>query len=109
MIVGTTLFKLDGNPYYSSEFARQGLAATFSIEVTNASGTPTLSVTIEHRNAEDTTWASAQVFGSITSTGLATQDASGLKEVLRLKFVFTGGSSASAVHFLLPAPAWRPY
>lgn len=32
MIVGTTIFKMGGNPYYTPQFPRGGLAALFSVQ-----------------------------------------------------------------------------
>ena len=53
MIVGSTLFKLDGNAYYSPEFPRGGLAATFAVDVTQIVGSPTFTITVESRNSEE--------------------------------------------------------
>lgn len=113
MIVGTTIFYLDGNTYYSPEFPRGGLAAMFSLDVTNLvlGGASQLGVTVEHRNSEDTTWSSAGAFSAITATGAASLDVTGLKEIIRLSFVFTGGTPAAtdAAHFIVQRPSWRPY
>jgi hypothetical protein len=110
MIVGTTLFKLDGNPYYTPSFGRGGLAATFSIEVRNVNATPDVTVTVEHRNEDDTSWTTAGTFSTITAAGTTTLDVTSIKEIVRLKFVFDGGDASDAgIHFFIPAPAWRPY
>lgn len=110
MIVGTTLFKLDGNPYYSPEFPRGGLAGVFVIDVTHVVSTPDVTVTIEHRNAEDTSFAAAATFSTISAVGTAIQEATSLKEIIRLKFTFDAGDGALAgLHFVLQAPTWRPY
>ncbi len=113
MIVGTSLFLLDGNDYFSPEFPRGGLAATFAVDVTHyaVAGATQFDITVEHRNAEDTTWSTAGAFTGITGTGAASKDITGLKEIVRFKYGFSGGSPASddAVHFLMMAPSWRPY
>ena len=113
MIVGTTIFHLDGNTYYTPEFPRGGLGAVFSLDVTNLvlAGASQLGVTIEHRNSDDTTWSSAGSFSAITATGAVSKDVTGLKEVIRLTFVFTGGTptASDAAHFIVQAPSWRPY
>lgn len=111
MVVGTTLFKLDGNAYYSPSFRRGGLAATFALNVTHMTGSPTVTVTIQERNEDETSWSDPGVFASITSTGAKQVDLAGpLKEVLRFKFTFDGGDDATdAVHLLMQAPSWRPY
>ena len=109
MVVGQTLFKLDGNDYNSPQFPRGGLAAMFALDVThlNAHG---FAPRVEHRNTEDTTWATAGSFGPISSVGQYQIDVSGLKELVRLVYRFTAITSASgAVHFLAQDPSWRPY
>ena len=67
MIIGVTLFKMAGLPYYSPQFSRGGLAATFAIEVSNWVGggsTPELIVVVEHRNQDDTSWTHGRNFRS---------------------------------------------
>ena len=55
MIVGTQLTVMGGNPFYSPSFGRGGEAALFSLDVTHKIGTsPSLAVSIEHKNMEDT-------------------------------------------------------
>jgi hypothetical protein len=113
MIVGTTVFYLDGNSYYSPEFPRGGLAALFTVDVTHIvlGGAGQVDVLVEHRNTEDTTWSTAGTFSAISSIGAKTLDVTGLKEVVRLSFAFSGGTPAAtdAIHFLIQAPSWRPY
>jgi hypothetical protein len=113
MIVGHTLFTLDGGFYFSPEFPRGGLAARFAVDVTHLvlAGAMTFDIVVEHRNREDTSFTSAGSFSGITATGLATVDLSGLQEIVRFKYGFGGGTPAAsdAVHFLMMAPSWRPY
>ncbi len=109
MVVGTTLLKLDGNPYYSPQFPRAGLSATFSADVSHVDTGASLSITIQHRNSEDTTWTDLGSFSSITAVGTEQLDLSALLEIVRIKYVIGGGSSSSGVHFLMQAPSWRPY
>jgi hypothetical protein len=108
MIVGATLFKLDGNPYYTIPFRKSGDAATFEVVVSHVSGSATLDVDIEHRALSDTTYAVAASFSTIAATGVHPKDATGLKEVVRLKFTVGGPSATAAVHLFAPNPAWRP-
>jgi hypothetical protein len=111
MIVGTQI-PHDGTgttAYYSPSFPRGGEAAVFSIDVTHICGTPTMGVAVEHKNVEDTSWATADNFTAITATGLATKDISGLKEEIRFAFTFSAGSAGDFFHVIVPAPAWRPY
>ncbi|MGQ0615116.1 MAG: hypothetical protein ACT4PV_15395, partial [Planctomycetaceae bacterium] len=105
---GTTLFKLDGSAYTTPEFPRGGLSAYFTLQVTHVSAGPTLNVDLETRNEEDTTRTVAASFDAITAVGVAAKDVTGRKELVRLKLTVSGATAAAAVHFILPAPAWRP-
>lgn len=59
--------------YYSPTFPRSGLAATFAIDLFNLMGTgTTLECTVEHKNAEDTSFSSAGVFSSMNAQQLWT-------------------------------------
>ena len=113
MVIGSTVYYLDGNPYFSPEFPRGGLAARFAVDVTHIvlGGAVQFDITIEHRNSEDTTWGSPGTFSGITGVGPVSLDVTGLKEIIRIKFSFSGGAPAAsdAVHFLVQAPSWRPY
>ena len=110
MIVGTTLFKMDGSDYYSPEFPRGGLAATFAVDVTHLVGSPTISITVEHRNEDEQSFTTLGSFSNITSIGPASVDITGAKEILRFKVAFDGADDATdGVHFLMMAPSWRPY
>ena len=108
MLVGTTIQHNSGS-LYSPSFPRGGEAATFAVEATVVNGSPTLVILVEHKNEDDTTWATAATFGSITGTGVSTLDGTGLKEELRFKYAFSGGSSGNFVHLVVSPPAWRPY
>ena len=110
MVIGTTLFKLDGTPYYSPSFPRGGLSATFAVSVTHMYGSPTFTITVQHRDRNATTWDDAGSFTSISSSGESVKDLSTLKEVIRFKYTFDAGDDATdAVHFEMQAPSWRPY
>src|SRR5210317_1293862 len=109
MIVGTQLTVMGGSPFYSPSFGRGGEAALFSLEVTHKIGTsPSLAVSIEHKNEDDTSWAAAGAFTAITATGVASKDVSGLKEEVRFSFTPTG-TDGDAFHVVVAEPAWRPY
>ena len=110
MIIGSTLFKLDGTEYYSPSFPHGGLGATFLCDVTHLEGSPTVTITVEHRTEEETSFTSLAVFTSITTVGLKTLDAGSIKEVVRFKYEFDAGDAATdAIHFAMMAPSWRPY
>jgi hypothetical protein len=110
MVVGTTLFKMDGNAFFSPEFPRGGLAATFSLDITNLVGSPSVTITIQHRNSDDTSFSDAGDFGALSTLGAHTKDQGSLKEILRFKYEFDAGDAATdGIHFLMQAPSWRPY
>ncbi|MHC4952727.1 MAG: hypothetical protein ACYTGZ_02460, partial [Planctomycetota bacterium] len=98
-----------GAAFYSPSFPRGGEAALFSLDVTHKMGTaPSLAVSIEHKNFDDTSWTSAGAFTAITATGVASKDISGLKEECRFNFTATG-TDGDAFHVIVAEPAWRPY
>ena len=109
MIVGTTIFRFDGNPYFSPAFPRGGEAAVFTVETTHVSSSPTFDVTIQHRNEDETSWADLGAFTAITAVGTSTKDVTGIKELVRLKFTFTTTGADDAVHIIVPSPSWRTY
>lgn len=113
MVVGTTILYLDGNAYYSPEFPRGGLAATFTVDVTQLSliGASQFDIEVEHRNSEDVNFSSAGTFTSISAVNAHSLDVSALKEIVRFKYTIAGGTpnADDAVHFLMMAPSWRPY
>ncbi len=95
MIVGSSLFRLDGNAYFSPEFPRGGLAATFAVDVTDISGSPTVAIHIQHRNSEDTTFTSLVSFAAITAVGAFSKDATGVKEIVRFQYDFDAADQAT--------------
>ena len=110
MVVGTTIFKMDGNEYYSPQFGQGGQAATFAVDVMNLVGSPTVTITIQTRTSEETSWTDVGSFSAITSTGAKSVDLSGINEIVRIKYSFGAGDDATdGMHFLMQAPSWRPY
>ena len=110
MIVGTTIYKMDGTAYLSPDFGRGGLAATFAVDVTQISGTPSVTITVQTRNSEDTTYSDLGSFTAITAAGASQLDVTGLEEIVRIKYEFDVGDAAGdGIHFLMQAPSWRPY
>ena len=111
MIIGSTI-QHDGTgtaAFYSPLFSRGGQAATFVVDVTHFKGTPTLVITIEGRNDDEMAWGSMATFSDITAVGVASKDATDLKENLRLAFTYSAGSAgewAAPAHG--PPPACGP-
>lgn len=96
--------------FYSPTFPRSGLSATFLIDVFNLMGTgTTLECTVEHKNAEDTSFTSAGVFSSMNAQQLWKLDVSGLKEEIRLAITVGGTAANNIVYANVLAPMWRPY
>ena len=59
---------------------------------------------------EDTSFADADSFATMSSTGVFQKDITGLKEIVRFKYEFDAGDASDAtVHILMQAPSWRPY
>lgn len=108
-VIGTTLLVLDRQPYHSPSFPRGGLAATFAVKVSQFVGITTFEIEVEHRDEHDTNFTSAGAFASITGDGPFDVDLGGLKQIVRFRYSFTGGSSSDGVHFIMQAPSWRPY
>ena len=108
MTTGFNLFVMGGTALYSPSFPSGGESALFSVEVLALIGTPSLAISVETKNTEDTTWGVAASFTAITAAGVATKDVSALKEEVRLKFTMSG-TDGEAFNLLVPAPAWRPY
>jgi hypothetical protein len=108
-LLGELLLRNDAATY-TPAVPRQADSATFKVDVVtfhDAGGAPSLTVTIEHRNENENTWTTAETFTAITAAGLATRDVSGLRDLVRLKFVFTAGPAASYVRFLILPPVWE--
>jgi hypothetical protein len=93
---------------YTAPFARRGLAALFTAEVTQAVGSPTLSLQIEHKN-DNGTWANAGSFSDITTTGVYTKDITGIKQQVRIAAAMTAGPKGDffVLVFRLAGISWR--
>jgi len=109
MVLGTTLFRMDGNAYYSPPFPRGGGAATFSADVTHISDAPQFDIEVQHKNNDDTSWGTAGNFTGITTVSLNSLRVTSLKEQIRFKYSFTTTDAADAVHFVMLAPVWEVY
>ena len=68
-----------------------------------------MTIELEHRNEDETTWSPIATLFTITATGTMEQSASAIKEICRLKYSFTGGSDGDGFHVIFGAPSWRPY
>jgi len=111
IIIGEVISKGDGTTQYSMTFPRAGLAATFIINVLQRIGStpPSLAVTVEHKNHDDTLFTNAGSFAAITSIGLHDLDVTALKEELRFTFTVTATQVYEGYRIDMLTPVWRPY
>jgi hypothetical protein len=108
MLTGFYVLK-GGGVKYTPAFPRGGLAALFSLEILGLVGSPSgMTATVEHKDVVDTSWSPNQSFASITSTGVKTQDVTGIQELVRISFLVTASNDWEGFYLLIPAPAWRP-
>jgi len=108
-LLGELLLRNDAATY-TTAIPRLADSATFRIDVVtfhDAGGSPSVTVTIEHRNQNENNWSTAETFTAITTTGLASRTVSGLRDLVRLKFQFTAGPAASYARFLILPPIWE--
>ena len=105
-LVGNYVIKT-GNPVYSPPIPRGGLAAVFGVNVIQVLGSPGLSVSIEHKSETDTAFANLGTFAAISSTGVSTKELSGIKEVVRFAFAFTGGTDGDLMLVELLRIIWK--
>ncbi len=105
VLVGGYYRKGTGATQYSPTFGRGGNAALFSCEILDCDASTSLTVVIEHKNEEDTSWTT---LATMTS-GVNTQTASAIKEQLRYAITVNGSQAWQSVYANILAPAWRPY
>ena len=101
------IFKGDLNSTYSPEFGRGGLNGYFAVNIFQILNSPTLTITLEGRADDGTSWSTVGTFSAITSTGTKQLIQGSLPQVLRYKFDITGASETSGVCIQLFAPQWR--
>lgn len=111
VVFGTTLTKLDGSPYLSRHFERCGFSAVFRAQILNVSTAGDLTIDIEHKNADETSFSLLISFATASVPSLIEVDTigNGIKEQLRFKYTVGGSSEYDAVTFLMLAPTWRLY
>ena len=108
-LIGQWVFKAGGTTMYSPSFPRGGLGAVFNATTLAQIGSPSLTITVEHKNHDDTTWASLGAFTLIATLGNFQEDLSGIKEEVRFAYAITGSQDYVGFLLLVTAPAWRPY
>jgi hypothetical protein len=112
MKIGDYITRLTGLDQYSPIFGRGGQGALFSVDVLDVpGGSVALGVEVEHKNSDDTSWVSLVVFSSITTTGVKTATATGIKEQLRFVYSVSGGGAPEVYdtfYINVLAPVWTP-
>ena len=108
--VGDVFIEMGSVAYYSPQFARGGMSVTFLFYIfALTAGVTNITVTIEHKNIEDTSWTTLGS-GAFTTTGLqAAINGSSVKEMLRIKYVVNATNDYDAVYMNTLAPVWQPY
>ncbi len=109
MIIGQYILSGGGITIYSPAFPRGGLGAIFTASILQELGAPSLTITVEHKNIEDTAWTALGTFAAITSPGNYTKDLSPIKELVRFAYTTTAASGWEGFLVNMTAPAWRPY
>lgn len=110
MLVGQYFMRFGAGVYqYSPSFPRGGGAALFALEVYALVSGASLSMHVEHRNVEDTSWTLYGVPISASTVGVHTLEMSGIREEVRLRFSVGGTNPTDTVYANVLAPQWRPY
>ena len=109
MLIGQWIHKAGGTAMYGPTFGRGGLGCVFNATTLAMLGSPTLTITVEHKNPEDTTFTLLGAFSSITTLDNFMKDLSGIKEEVRLKYTISASADWEGFLLLMTAPAWRPY
>lgn len=109
MLIGELLIQ-DSSAVYTIPIPRLSANVTFYVNVLQRGGgtAPTINIDIEHRDSIDDSWTTAASFSAITSTGTASKQATGVKELVRLKTTLSSGSvgdSFARIAYLMP-PVW---
>jgi hypothetical protein len=108
VLIGGCYRRNSGGAQCSPTFGRGGNAALFSVEIFDVDASTTMTVVVEHKNEEDTSWTTLATLASMSS-GVNTQTASASKEQLRYAITIDGASASLSVYANVLAPQWRPY
>ena len=109
MKIGDWLFKAGGTTMYGPTFGRGGLGVIFTVSILALLGSPSLTITVEHKNHDDTTFTTLGTFSLINAMGDFTKNLSGVKEEVRFAYSISATNDWEGVLLNMTAPAWRPY
>lgn len=106
MIIGQSL--ASGTTAYSPWLDRESDEAVLYLDIIARMSGVKLDVTIQHkkRTEADSAATTAATFAQITTTGVKEQAASGLKELVRLKYVVTDSGSKAWIHLRVMPTIW---
>ena len=97
------------NPVQSTPSPRGGNAAVFVVDVLEFLSSAVLTITIEHKNSEETSWSSAGSFSGISTAGVYSRHLTGLKESVRWSFALGAGVAAGDMYRVQKSVSWLPY
>jgi len=108
MYIGQTL--LEGSNVFSPWLSREADNAIFSYEIIKSGGTPTFTVTVWHKNEEDTGEGDSltATFSEIVSgSGIYAATVTGLKELVRFEYDVTGSPGDYILFRMLESTAYN--
>jgi hypothetical protein len=108
MKIGDYFRRFAGGTQYSPSFPRGGLSAVFGVEIFFVDASASLTVGIEHKNIEDTSYSLLGSLASLTSS-VNMLPLSGIKELVRFAYTVNGSNAYDTVYANILAPMWRPY
>lgn len=109
MLIGQWIFKAGGAAMYGPTFGRGGLGCVFNATTLAMLGSPTLTITVEHKNHDDTAFTLLGTFSAITTLNNFGLDVSAIKEEVRFKYTISATNDWEGFLLLMTAPTWRPY
>ena len=108
---GTLIISPAGvSPVYTKPGRRGGPSALVSLEILEFSASVSLAVYVQHKNRNDTAWATLATFSeSMGSAGVYSEDMSGFKQQMRTVITFaTGAAKGDIARVANIFYAWRP-
>lgn len=109
MIRGFIVTKMGAAIFYGPDMLRGGLVGIWSGTGLGEIGATTLVVEIEHRNADQTSYALLGTVATVTAAGTPfSTDLGPVQEIWRYKYSFSGGSDGDGFRMELAAPSWLP-
>jgi len=104
MMLGELIFSHAGD-VLSPIVDRPALTAAFVFQVSqiSPSGSPSLAITILHRNRDETSFSTAVALAAITAAGTYAATAENLRDFVQIKYVMSGTNTWARVFTFQPA------